>query len=37
MDPSLNVGRSTLDGCMRLEREGVCFLGRRKIKWMAEI
>jgi hypothetical protein len=30
MDPSLNVGRSTLDGRTRLEREGVCFPGRRK-------
>jgi hypothetical protein len=31
MDPSLNVGRSTLDGRMRLKREGVSFsfnLGR---------
>jgi hypothetical protein len=30
MDPSLNVGRSTLDGRMRLEHERVCFPGRRK-------
>jgi hypothetical protein len=30
MDPSLNVGRSTLDGRTRLEREGVCFPSRRK-------
>jgi hypothetical protein len=30
MDPSLNVGRSTLDGRTRLECEEVCFPGRRK-------
>jgi hypothetical protein len=30
LDPSLNVGRSTLDGHTRLEREGICFPDHRK-------